>query len=592
MTALLIILLVLAFVSGAPLFSILLGASVLGASQMTRGFDAQFIGNLSGAFGDSTGERASTFATIPLFIYAGYIMAASKTADRLIRFANALMGWVPGGLAVVTIGTSAIFTTFTGASGVTIVALGGVIMPALLKQGYPKRFSLGLIAGTGSVGLLFPPALPLFVFGAIYGLQDVSKKWDWDTGRFLYAGIVPGLVLVTSLSAVAIFVAVRRKLPTQKFNLGELGKSFIAAIPEVMMPILVIGLLASGKVGGVPQVAVVTVVYIIVVEMFIYRDIKLKVLWDVSGESLALTGTIFLVIFASSAFTSFMVNAQVPTMLVTWTNAHIHSPYLFLLMLNVLLLLVGMTMDIFSAIVIVVPLIAPTASSYGIEPYHLGVMFLLNLEIGYLHPPVGLNLYIASFKFRVPVAEVMVAVLPFMGAMFFSLALVTYIPKLTVVPEGQRTATLAAMRQIVHEKADAARSVAEVPLVQDDGKPVMGPDGKQIIKKKSECDALASANDKQSCNDMFVNVTECRNNPPKDQTALKCEQAVVSTWVSVNMDIGGSDDDDDDDDAGKGSGSGKTKPAKTAPGAGSGSGSGSAAPAPTPTPAPAAPATP
>src|SRR5688572_17723036 len=224
MTAL-IIGLTIVFISGAPLFTIMLACTGLGTYFSLRGFDIGFDGAIIKMFGVGTGEQVEVLSTIPLFIYAGYLLAEAKTADRLVRFANAMMGWLPGGLAVVTIGTCALFTVFTGASGVTIIALGGVLMPALVRNGYPERFSMGLIAGTGSVGLLFPPALPLFIYGTVYGLTNLDPE-NWNTERFLFAGVVPGLVLVGMLSVVAITVAVVKKLPRQKFDVLELGASF------------------------------------------------------------------------------------------------------------------------------------------------------------------------------------------------------------------------------------------------------------------------------------------------------------------------------------------------------------------------------
>src|SRR5690242_18267333 len=234
-----VMLLMVAFVCGAPLFTIMLGAAALGAVSLDRPFNAEFDGMVEHILNVGLGDQVQVMSTIPLFIYAGYLLAESGTADRLVRFANALLGWVPGGLAIVTIGTCALFTVFTGASGVTIIALGGVLMPALVRQGYPGRFSMGLIAGTGSVGLLFPPALPLFIYGTVYGLTNLEPEL-WDTRRFLFAGIVPGMVLVGMLSAVAVTVAIMKKLPRQRFDAGELGRSFLIALPELLIPFAVI----------------------------------------------------------------------------------------------------------------------------------------------------------------------------------------------------------------------------------------------------------------------------------------------------------------------------------------------------------------
>lgn len=535
MTTVLLLLLLLFFLSGAPLFAVMVGAAAIGALGLPRGLTEEFGGYMASLFGLGTGDQATVLSTIPMFIYAGYVMAASKTADRLVRFANALLGWMPGGLAIVTIVASAIFTTFTGASGVTIVALGGLLMPALTKQRYPERFSLGLITGTGSCGLLLPPAVPLFVFGTIYGLQEVAGRGytergiEWATTRFLFAGIVPSLVLLGCLSIVAVFVAVKNRLPRQGFDSGELGRSFVVAFPEAILPFGVIGLIASGI--GPTQVAGLTVVYLIVLEVFVYKDLAWKSLWNISTESLALTGTIFIIVLTSALFTNFLVTAKVPDALVAWTQSHVDSRLVFLLMLNALLIVVGMMMDVFSAVVIVLPLIAPVAYQYGIDPYHLGVIFLLNLEIGYLTPPVGLNLFIASFKFRRPVMEVVRSVIPFMGAMIVALMIVTYVPALTVVPEGERYGTAASLRQYVQETADELRAVREVGLVIADGSPVLGADGKPVVKKLAECDAITDSFERDKCKGLFFDVSSCR----KPGAATDCEQKAIAGWVNDNM---------------------------------------------------------
>jgi C4-dicarboxylate transporter DctM subunit len=445
-----------------------------------------------------------------------------------VRFANAMLGWFPGGLAIVTILTCALFTVFTGASGVTIVALGGLLLPALVKQGYPERFSLGLIAGTGSVGLLFPPALPLFVYGTVYGLtkQDLT----WDTRRFLFAGIVPGIVLVGMLSVVAVTVAIMKKLPRQKFDLGELGRSFLRAIPEIVIPFAVIAGLAIGI--PLPSVAALTVAYVVILEVLVLRQIGWKMLWATSYEAMAMVGAIFIIIFASTIFTNYLVTQKVPDAMVAWTREHVESKYVFLLAINGILLLVGTVMDIFSAIVIVLPLIAPIAKAYGVDPYHLGVIFLLNLEVGYLHPPVGLNLFITSVKFRKPITEVMWATIPFLITMIVALLTITYVPQLTVVPDPPRTGPLSELVRITHEGTDEAQSVKEVALVLADGSPVKDKTGKQIVKKLSECEGLSSPSDIDKCKGLFLDVTACRKK--KDAT---CEQQAISAWAVENIEI-------------------------------------------------------
>lgn len=524
---LLVALLVVVFLSGAPLYAVMIGGGALGALSLGRSFAIEFDGLTLTMFGTGTGDQATVLSTIPMFIFAGYIMASAKTADRLVRFANAALGWMPGGLAIVTILASAVFTTFTGASGVTIVALGGLLLPALRSQGYSERFSLGLVAGTGSVGLLFPPALPLFVFGAIYGLNTVlAKKWEWDTERFLFAGVVPGLILVATLAVVAIVAATRSRVPRKAFAFRELVASALLAAPEVLLPFVVVAALTLGV--GVAEVAALTVVYLFVLECLIYRDVPVRSLWNVSREALALSGTIFLVIFTSALFTNYLVTAEVPDALVRWTTERVTSPWVFLLALNVLLLIVGMMMDVFSAIVIVLPLIAPLADRYGINPYHLGVIFLLNLEIGYLTPPVGLNLFITSFKFDRPVIQVVRAVIPMIGAMLLALLIVTYVPATTVVPDGKRALTASALLQSTSEAVAAGTTIAALPLAYYNGQPVVA-GGKPVSITSAACATLPTDGEKEACLAPFFAVAECR--AAVDGTAAECEKRAIAAYV-------------------------------------------------------------
>jgi C4-dicarboxylate transporter, DctM subunit len=526
MTTLLILLLVILFFSGAPLYAVLLGATVIGAIILPRDLAAEFGGTLLTTYGNNVREEAIVFSTIPLFIYTGYIMASAKTADRLVRFANALLGWLPGGLAIVTILACAIFTIFTGASGVTIVALGALLMPALIKQQYPQRFGLGLITGTGAVGLLFPPALPLFVYGTVYGLQASAMRnepgvmeavKEFDSDRFLFAGILPGAVLIACLALVAVGAALYWKVPRQRFTGRELGRSFVVALPELILPLLVLVPLVRGW-ANIAQLAALTVVYMAFLEIVVYRDIKLKALWSISQESLALIGTIFLVVYTSSAFTNLLVTAGVPQDVVGWARDNVDSKILFLLALNVLLLLVGMMMDIFSAIIIVVPLIAPVAMFYGIDPYHLGVIFLLNLEIGYLTPPVGLNLFIASFKFQRPVLEVTRSTLPFLAAMLAALVLVTYVPALTWVPPPKRNLPLRALQNIVQDGVLQAGAIAEISLP-----------GGQVLRK-AECDEIVAVDDQEVCRTLFLDVTDCRR--AGGDAGRACEDKVIGEYLA------------------------------------------------------------
>jgi len=550
METLLIILLALVFISGAPLFTIMLASAALGTLFSARGFTIGFDGAINKLFGTSGRDEIEVLSTIPLFIYAGYILAEAKTADRLVRFANAMLGWVPGGLAIVTIGTCSLFTVFTGASGVTIIALGGVLLPALVRNGYPQRFSMGLIAGTGSVGLLFPPALPLFIYGTVYGLiqsEEEKKAGIWATERFLFAGVVPGMVLVGMLSAVAVAVAVYKKLPRQKFSLGELGSSFIRALPELFIPFGVILGLASGF--GLPEIAALTVVYVIILELGIFRMIKLKQMWAISYEAMAMIGAIFLIILCSTALTDFIVNAEVPKKLIAWTQSHVSSKVMFLLAINVILLIVGTVMDIFSAIVVVVPLIAPISRAYGIDPYHLGVIFLLNLEVGYLHPPVGLNLFLTSVKFNRPITEVMWATVPFLVTMIVALMVITYVPSLTVVPEAERTAPVMNLVEIAKTGVEESKvSIAQIQLVDAVGRPLKDVENKSTVRKFAECRPKAVEGKPKEeiekemtiCQQLFFDVTDCKPNP-KSATAAQqvCANKAIADWTvkQLNGDI-------------------------------------------------------
>ncbi len=534
-----IIALVVLLAIGAPIFSILIGFALIGGAATGRGFIDLSAANILSM---ATGETSAILSTIPLFIFAGYVMAEAKTADRLVHASQAWLGWIPGGLAIVTIFACAIFTTFTGASGVTIVALGGLLMPALVKEKYPERFSLGMVTGTGSVGLLFPPALPLIVYAIVYGAaaQTIAaakaEKGEaitlikFELERFMFAGIVPGLVLVGILCSIAIYVAIKRKVPRHKFVVKNLWKPTVTALPEVLIPVLI--LVGVFKHVPLANLAALTALYVIVLEVFVFRDIKLNAGSNIVRESITLVGAIFIIIFAASVLTNWVIDADIPHKLVDWIGTHISTKWGFLLAMNLALILVGMVMDIFSAIVVVVPLLIPAADKYGIDPYHLGVIFLLNLELGYLTPPVGLNLFISSFRFQKSIVEVIRATLPFLAGTALALVLVTYIPSLTVVPPPKRTGTFGQLNQMVSKQVSKQFSVKVVQL----------PDGK--IKKLADCKELDEDIDQQICNNLFIGVTTCRKtNPPGSE----CEQKVIKKYVA-NAGDGDDDDDDDDDD--------------------------------------------
>jgi tripartite ATP-independent transporter DctM subunit len=383
------------------------------------------------------GAEAVSLSTIPLFTFAGYLMASAKTAQRLIRMADALLGWLPGGLAVMTVLTCAFFTTFTGASGVTIVAVGGLILPALEKANYGKRFSLEVVTGSGAVGLLFPPSLPLIVYGIVFGLtygnynKGLDNVAEFSIDRFFFAGVVPGIVLVLMLCTYCVIEGWRTKVPRKKLDLAEFGRALWEAKWEIPIPFAIIASLKFGL-ANIPESAALTALYVFIIEVFVYRDIDVKNdLLKIARESMTLVGAIFVKIAGATVLTWYFVDAEIPQRLFEWMGQYVHETWTFLLVMNVLLLLVGCLMDIFSAIVVVVPLIVPAAATFHIDPYHLGVIFLLNLEIGYLLPPAGLNLFIAAFRFNRPITELYRAVVPFILIMVAALMLVTYVPTLT-----------------------------------------------------------------------------------------------------------------------------------------------------------------
>ncbi len=358
---------------------------------------------------------------IPLFTFAGYVLAESGAPKRLVDLAEALFGWLPGGVAVAGLCACAMFTAFTGASGVTIIALGGLIFPLLRRQGYPENFSLGLISTTGSLGLMFPPSLPIILY-ALVGHISVDKLFA--------AAAVPGLLLLAALSAYAVMVARREGVKPGAFSWSAIGRAARAAAWEIPLPILIVG----GIYGGLftaSEAAAVMAFYVIVVEILVYRDVAWGKLPEIARQSMILVGSILIVLGCALGLTNYLIDAEIPSRIFAFLHAHVESPWGFLALLNVFLLVVNMV-EIFSAIVIVVPIIAPVAQQYGIDPVHLGALFLLNLEIGYMTPPLGLNLFLASRRFDKTLPQLYRAVLPFWLLLLVALMVVTYCPGLSL----------------------------------------------------------------------------------------------------------------------------------------------------------------
>lgn len=359
--------------------------------------------------------------SLPLFIFAGILLSESRAPARMLKFSQLFLGWLPGGLAVIALLVCAIFTAFTGASGVTIFALGGLLLPALLDDGYEEPFSMGLITSSGSLGLLFPPSLPLILYGVI-----AEARID----HLFLAGILPGLLMVLLLGGYSI-----TKSPVKKSNTIS-WKERVNGLKEISWELPLPVLLIGGIYGGflVPsEAAAVTALYVLIVQVFIHKDIELQQLPEIMSKSMVLFGGILAILATSMASTNYLIDQQVPTRLFNFIQTYIDSKYSFLLLLNIFLLVVGAMLDIFSALVLIVPLILPIAKGYGIDPIHLGIIFLTNLQIGYCTPPVGLNLFLASYRFEKPITELYRSTLPFLCILLLTLLIITYFPWLSEV---------------------------------------------------------------------------------------------------------------------------------------------------------------
>ncbi len=344
-----------------------------------------------------------TLPTIPLFTLAGYMLAESKASERLVLLFRALFGWIPGGTPVVLVLLCGFFTALTGGSGVTILALGGLLMPVLIKEGYSKKFSLGLITVAGSLGLLFPPSLPLIIYGVTAGISIKSV--------FL-AGIIPGLIRVGMIGSWAVWQGKVQSVSKHNFNLTKIISALKNAKWEAMIPFFVLFGIFGGYTTLVETASLISV-YIFIIEFVIYKDLKFNDLRKIILDCSTLIGGVLIILGVAMGLTSYLVDAQIPLHLLEWVKSTISSKFVFLLMLNIFLLAVGCLMDIFSAIIIVVPLITPLGAYFGIDPIHLAIIFIANLELGFLTPPVGMNLFLSSYRFEEPMSNIYKSTLPF-----------------------------------------------------------------------------------------------------------------------------------------------------------------------------------
>jgi tripartite ATP-independent transporter DctM subunit len=413
-----IVLLTVLAILGAPLFAIFGAASMLLFGALP---DTSITGTANDVFSEKFAD-SPLLVTIPLFTFAGYLMAESGTPQRLVRLSRAWLGWMPGGLAMVCLVASAFFTTFTGGSGITIVAIGGLLYPALVQDKYDENFSLGLVTTGGSLGLLFPPSVPMIIYGVVAGIM---------IEKLFLAGLIPGIITVATLAIYSSMTGIKHKMPRTSFNRTEAVKTLWEAKWEALLPVALLGGMYSGLLR-IHEAAAFTAIYTLVIEVWIYRDVSFRRdLPRIIRESMTLVGAILAILATAIGFTAFLIQARVPMVILDAMEGYITSQVMFLIALNFFLIGVGMLMDIFSAIVVVVPLIVPIALRFGVDPYHLGIVFLLNLEIGYMTPPVGLNLFISSFRFNKPITQLYRSVLPFIGLLGLALIIVTYIPALS-----------------------------------------------------------------------------------------------------------------------------------------------------------------
>ena len=415
MTLLVAIVLVVATLIGAPLFSVIGAGAFVGFER--EGVDLSVVP--IEFFGLS---ETPVLVAIPLFTFAGFLLSAGQAPTRLVRLSQALLGWLPGGLAILSLVACALFTAFTGASGVTIIALGALLYPALAQAGYDERFSLGLITASGSLGLLFAPSLPLILYGVVA---------EAPIDELFVAGVLPGVLMIAVLGVYCYWRS--RGLPhPARGSVAEAWRAIVAARWDLPLPAVVLGGIYSGY-FAVSEAAAVTALYVVLVEVVVLREVAWRDLPRIMRESMVLVGAILAILGVSLASTNLMIDTGVPQRLFALVSDYITGPTTFLVALLVFLLILGAILDIFSATVLVVPLLLPIAAQYGVDPIHLGIVFLAAMELGYLTPPVGLNLFIASHRFQKDITEIYWATQPFLIVSLLAVIIIAFWPDLSLM---------------------------------------------------------------------------------------------------------------------------------------------------------------
>ena len=411
-----IVILILLCIIGAPLFAVIAASAMFGYSSEDIDLMALII--------EIIGLADMPFlSAIPLFTISGYLLSESNAPKRLVKLTNVILGWMPNGLAIVSLIACAFFTAFTGASGVTIIALGAILYPALTQAGYPDKFNLGLITTSGSLGLLFAPSLPLILYGVVaeVSIDDLFK-----------AGILPGFLMISVLVIYSFSANKNLSTSLNKFTPNQMREAIKESIWEIPLPFMVLGGIYSGF-FAISEAAAVTALYVIFIEVIVLKEIKISDLPVIMRDSMLLVGGILLVLSVSLASTNYMIDSGVPERIFNIVSEVISSKYSFLALLLLFLVILGAILDIFSAIVLVVPILLPIAAQYQIDPIHLGIIFLATMQLGYITPPVGINLFIASFRFEKSIIDVYSSTIPFFVILLFSVVLITFWPTLTLI---------------------------------------------------------------------------------------------------------------------------------------------------------------
>ena len=400
---------------GMPLFAVILSLALVGF--YSSGIDLSVI-----TIEIYRLTNTPLLLALPLFTLAGYLLSHGNTSHRLVSLSRAFLGWMPGELVIVSLFACALFTAFTGATGITIVALK--------ENGYRKKFSLGLVTTSGSLGLLLPPSLPLIIYAVI--VQQMDLETPVTIKELFLAGLLPSLLMISFIIMWSAWTNRGIAKETSSFNGKEAFVALKAASWEIPLPFIVLGGIYGG-VFAISEAAAITALYILIIQVFIYKEISIKELPDIAKEAMLVVGGILLILGVSLSLTNYLIDAEIPAALFAWVKQHIHSPITFLLFLNIFLLLLGAILDIFSALVIMVPLIVPLAIGYGIDPIHLGIIFLANMQLGYFTPPVGMNLFIASYRFNRPITDIYKATIPFFFVLLAAVLIITYWPALSLM---------------------------------------------------------------------------------------------------------------------------------------------------------------